>query len=468
MSRRRSGTPGGASIDDNFLASMIFDTPPKHTGSNPSTLQKSPHHKSTSALSDIQTNLAPSSKTTPSSPVPPLHHPHGRKSHTLAVTDSPSYLSSIGGYADEFDDLSPDSSSVSSANASFISGYSGGGGNGGGGRGGPSAVTIGGGGGGMNSRNFDLADEFLQHFSGGNSGGGGGGGGGGGRIGERPSNSPTGSYSSPRKPSDPGYHGKGHIEIPTSSSSSSSISRYKRASSPTVGYPADSHQQVVSREEVGSGHAHHHAHHAAKHGDIRQSRSPEAQHREMGVAHHREMAGSYNPPGVMEYGYQKQLSHPKVIHHQHREGGGGGMVGAAERASPSNHHHHHHPRNTTPPQHQNDPRLPPPPSSAAQANSKYRALSPGGGSKNSQSRIPTNAAAPPPPHGPNPGPGGVGGSQPGPAGGGGGGPISAESGLPPSTARGPRKASDQEMGILEVLNMWDKSSKNPFGDGTLV
>ena len=34
--------------------------------------------------------------------------------------------------------------------------------------------------------------------------------------------------------------------------------------------------------------------------------------------------------------------------------------------------------------------------------------------------------------------------------------------------RGPRKASDQEMGLLEVLNMWDKSNKNPFGDGTLV
>lgn len=34
--------------------------------------------------------------------------------------------------------------------------------------------------------------------------------------------------------------------------------------------------------------------------------------------------------------------------------------------------------------------------------------------------------------------------------------------------RGPRKASDQEMGLLEVLNMWDKSNQNPFGDGTLV
>ena len=31
VSHRRSGTPGGGSIDDNFLASMIFDTPTKPT-----------------------------------------------------------------------------------------------------------------------------------------------------------------------------------------------------------------------------------------------------------------------------------------------------------------------------------------------------------------------------------------------------------------------------------------------------
>jgi hypothetical protein len=37
----------------------------------------------------------------------------------------------------------------------------------------------------------------------------------------------------------------------------------------------------------------------------------------------------------------------------------------------------------------------------------------------------------------------------------------------PQRRPGNRKVSE-EIGLLEVLNIWDKSNQNPFGDGTLV
>ena len=91
------------------------------------------------------------------------------QAHTLAVTDSPSYLSFTdgSGYANEFEDVSLISSELSSTNTSFNydgSHYY---------PHGPASYFSEDGGG--NSRNFDLVDDFLQHFSTGSNGGGGGG-----------------------------------------------------------------------------------------------------------------------------------------------------------------------------------------------------------------------------------------------------------------------------------------------------
>lgn len=396
VSRRRSGTPGGASIDDNFLASMIFDTPPKPSSSS-SGMLKSPHHKSTSALSDVQTSTPSSSKS----------HYKG-KSHTLAVTESPSYLSSISvGYVDEFDqDLSP-SSSIASGNASFVSntpstgvqhsrgaaGYSGGN---------TSRVSVGSSGGAFG--NLDLAGEIIQ------------------QLGGRRVSSPTGSFNSPRKPEHPRQELSRHMDIPTSSSP---ITRYKRAASPTIVFPTDSQRQFVVTYE---GHAPHPAHMSRQH-DLRRSRSPDFPQRAVPYP------SSYHPPSMIQ---QAHAQHKTVPQQHHQYGGVGG--------APSGHTHHNQQQQQqhTVANHQHegggDPRSP----GSATGQMRYASGSKTLPANASQSRIP------PPGH------------EEGVA------PGAPEQ--PKLVSRGTRKASDQEMGLLEVLNMWDKSNKSPFGsgDGTLV
>ncbi len=160
VARRRSGTPGGASIDDTFLANMIFDTPTKSStpSGGGSSLQKSPHHKSTSALNDVMSPL----------------------SHASNDVESSSFLADLtSGYADEFD-MSPTSSIVSGHSSMFSKAP-------------PNRSNQG-------PRDFDLADDILQHFS---------------------IKDPRSSGPSPMK----------GIEIPATSSP---VTRYKRASSPAL------------------------------------------------------------------------------------------------------------------------------------------------------------------------------------------------------------------------------------------
>ena len=379
VSRRRSGTPGGASIDDNFLASMIFDTPTKPTSS--AGLQKSPHHKSTSALSDVQTSTPPPSK-------PHLSSSARGKSHTLAVTESPSYLSSIGGgYADDLE-LSPSSSIASGGNASFTAG----------------GQQVRGTPGGM-----DLAEEIMMHF--------------GGPDGAR---SPTGSHSSAHKPD----HSR-NFELPTASSP---VTRYKRATSPTIGFPTESRHQFVLSHDT------HPPSHMAGGRPQQRSHSPDF------PVGRDPYSSSYHPPSMMNQaavasGYHQKSRTPtkpgggQPNQYQKQRSMGGGV-------SPHNHHPHY--------QDDMDPQM------------RYQLQ----GSKTmpNPSRNPLS-----------PGPGHGHGNPPMSSGGGGGG-----GGLPEGVGgqqqqqqqgpprRGGRKVSEQEMGLLEVLNMWDKSNQNPFGDGTLV
>ena len=182
--RRRSGTPGGASIDDTFLANMIFDTPNKSANTS-SSLQKSPHHKSTSALNDV---TAPAPHT--------ASHPHTSHPHSAAFPnpsfasefESPSYLANLtSGFADEFD---------SSPNASIVSGQS--------------NVFSKSGSRHSNQalRDFDLTEDILQHFS----------------MNETPVHrhaNPKPAYNSPVK----------DVDIPATSSP---VTRYKRSSSPAM------------------------------------------------------------------------------------------------------------------------------------------------------------------------------------------------------------------------------------------
>ena len=349
---------------------MIFDTPP--TSGN-SSLQKSPHHKSTSALTDVQTStLPPSSKQSSSAAYPT--YPQGKKANTLAVTESPSYLSSIGGYADEFEDLSP--SSAGSTNTSYMSGY----------------------------RNFDLGDEILQHY---------------GAVSPHENHSSRSPTGFSRK-----SDSKHHVEIPAASSP---ITRYKRASSPTIGFPTDSHKQfVVSHGDQ----PHHHTQQYTHALDIHRSHSPD-------IHNNTTHPGSYTPPGMlnrMSAHGNKQLTPQKLTHLYQQQQHSGSNRGGGGRMSPSNYSNQHtasgfnkggQQQHT---QQQNDARPP--------SHSRYSdSIVPGTNIPNSQSRRSTS---------------------------------SAHSGVEPGSYRNPRKASDQEMGLLEVLNMWDKSTKSPFGDGTLV
>ena len=380
-------------------------------------LQKSPHHKSTSALSDVQTSHTP----------PPSLKPqyNKTKSHTLAATDSPSYLSSIStSYADEFDqDLSP-SSSIASGNIGFIS---------------PSMVnrSTGGppytsssavGGSGISSRGHggvgNFEDEVMQ------------------LVPQQRVTSPTGSYDSPRvqhntSTSSSHASSRAHVDIPASSSP---ITRYKRATSPTINFPTESHRQFVVAQHDRDGRAHHgmaHAPHMSVGG--RRSHSPDFPPREGGYS------SSYHPPGMMHQAAKIKTLPPSQNYNQYV--GGGAPPG---HAYPNQQPHTGQGRGSSRKDNyyqEGDPRSP---GSASSAQMRYA-----GGSKT----LPASASSQGRPHPPSnhaPATGVTGGNS-----------TTPEQAVPPQY-RGPRKASDQEIGLLDMLNVWDKSNKSPFGDGTLV
>ena len=134
---------------------MIFDTPPTKPSSS---MQKSPLHKSTSALNDLQSTHHQQQQHTPAPRQTPvsatqsfIFHPHHKQSFSSihsdrSVTsdygDSPSYLSSVG-FTDDLD-ISPPSSVVST-NTSIVSHNTRRQGNG--------------------LREFDLTEEYLHHLS---------------------------------------------------------------------------------------------------------------------------------------------------------------------------------------------------------------------------------------------------------------------------------------------------------------
>ena len=421
VSRRRSGTPGGASIDDSVLANMIFDTVSKQgggassggslgVGSGGASLQKSPHHKSTSALSDVQTNNSTASSSAKrgsgtSGGYNPNSHgstsSHSSRAHTLAVTESPSYLSSIGGggYADDYEGPSPPSSGFSSANTSFTSSCYGGG----------NHYNTHGHGGGNNLRaGFDLTEEYLQHLAGGGSGGG------------SHSSSPTG-YTTGSRGTSSYHHNRPEV------ASGSPVTRYKRASSPILTFPTENQKSYIAGQgdRVGSGHKH--ASHAQ---DIKRSRSPDVQQ------HHHLMAGyssSYNPPSMLDQpNAHRQLQYPQqhsnTVHQNPSVRGGGvspTMLVQGHVSSTGSHDLQY--------------------SKAGgwieERKSPVQRHGPGTGgdalhglkmSPNSQMRHPNTKD--------------------------------------PSAYRGSRKTSDQEMGIMEALNMMDKrkAAGNKYDDGTLV
>ena len=401
---------------------MIFDTPPKPSGS--SNLQKSPHHKSTSALSDVQTSLPPSSKSTHLSSLSSYPgNPQGsKKAHTLAVTESSSYLSSIGGYADEFEELSPSSSIGSGANASFVSNHSTAGyqqqhhpqqhRGSGGYMGSPLA--------GRGLRDSDFADEIIHHY--------------GGRMADWENHAhspPRGSYVSPRKPDSAHRH-----EIPMASSP---VTRYKRASSPTIGFPTESQQKFVVSHE-GQGPRHVHATHPQ---EIQRSRSPDFYPmREGGYS------SSYQPPSMMQQaaaaGYHKQTTPQNYQQQQQhlvgsRSSGGGNISPSFYTQSSGKGYPSHQQQLQNQHQQQVQERDREWPSDDPRRRLQYGEH---GGvpprSVNGNVANPSSSNAP------------------------------VSSGQEKIPYRGLRKPSDQEMGLLEVLNMWDNSKKNPFGDGTLV
>lgn len=231
--RRRSGTPGGTSIDDTFLASMIFDTPTKSSTPS-SSLQKSPHHKSTSALNDVSTSSS---------------HAH---SHAPTNIESSSYLANLtSGYADEFD-MSPTSSVVSGHSNVFSK---------------PANHHSN-----QGPRDFDLADDILQHFS---------------------IKSGRSSGVSPHKV----------VDIPATSSP---VTRYKRSSSPAIMLEG-AHDRSVSPLQQDTAHSyqppshlqrpsHHHAHSAGR---------PQQQQQPQKLLYDNEAAAKNCPPRTSQGGVSK-------------------------------------------------------------------------------------------------------------------------------------------------------------------
>ena len=139
-----------ASVDDTYIANIIWDSPSSSDGFGSSSLQKSPLHKSTSALSELQQDGGSSS--TPPHPPAPSSHFHNYSAHSRLPPPpmaSRSFSSdyhntpSSSFYHDDLE-LSPPSSTVS-VNTSAMAGP-----------GHPNQSGL---------RDFDLAEEFLQHFS---------------------------------------------------------------------------------------------------------------------------------------------------------------------------------------------------------------------------------------------------------------------------------------------------------------
>ena len=138
----------GNSVDDTYLASMIFNTPSPKQSPAGSTLQKSPHHKSTSALNDLASGQqdGPHHHTPLSSTQSFAYHPH----HKSSIHSEHSFMSDYteqsshhsGAFEDDFEVSPP--SSVVSASAGYFSQV-------------PRRDH--------HLREFDLTEDFLQHFS---------------------------------------------------------------------------------------------------------------------------------------------------------------------------------------------------------------------------------------------------------------------------------------------------------------
>ena len=138
----------GNSVDDTYIACMIFNNPSPKQSPTGSSLQKSPHHKSTSALNDLASGQQDGSHHTPlSSTQSFVYQPHHKSSvhseHSFMsdFTEASSHHTS-GAFDDEFDASPP--SSVVSANAGYFSQV-------------PRREH--------HLREFDLTEDFLQHFS---------------------------------------------------------------------------------------------------------------------------------------------------------------------------------------------------------------------------------------------------------------------------------------------------------------
>ena len=322
---------------------MIFDTPSKSSNQN-SSLQKSPHHKSTSALNDVTASTSAQPPTHTPVTATQSHAPHKQSvssaysDRSLANTDSPNYLANLtSGFADEFDS-SPTSSVVSSQSNIF-----------------PKQAN-------RHSnqglREFDLTEDFLQHFSMRDPGSGRG-------SNHAPyeagivRNSSTPKFNSPVKP--------GGVDIPVTSSP---VTRYKRSSSPNLVYLGDK------------------GHH--------RSSSPLGEYEQQ----HAVLSSSYHPPS--------HLHHPPQGHQPHTS---------------------HRPQNegalySNPPHNQPGTRPPQRPGAGGGGNMLYDNEAAAKREKPSKIPVPTGQRAP--------------------------------------------SNSSESYDLHEMLQVWEKSNKNPFGEGTLV
>ena len=191
---------------------MIFNTPSAKQSPVGGNLQKSPHHKSTSALSDLQSGQPQEqTKHTPISATQSfVYRPHHKQSYSSMHSEqsfasdyaqSP-YLSSPA-FNEDFDTSPP--SSVVSANTSFIH------------QGQRRDHSL---------RDFDLTEDFLQHLSRERREG----------FSPPPTNPSPQPHLSPRRPNTDSGYGSSRL-LPVTSSPLSQ----KRSSSPSpdVQYPAD-------------------------------------------------------------------------------------------------------------------------------------------------------------------------------------------------------------------------------------
>ena len=204
---------------------MIFNTPSTKQSPAGGSLQKSPHHKSTSALSDLQSGQPQElAKHTPVSATQSFAYPHHKQSYSSMhseqsfasdYTQSPSYLSSAA-FNDDFDTSPP--SSVVSANTSFM--YQG------------QRRDH------HSLRDFDLTEDFLQHLSRERREG----------FSPPPTNPLPQTHLSPRRPNTDSGYGSSRL-LPVTSSPLSQ----KRSSSPSpdVQYPADPRSGYLNHGGVG-------------------------------------------------------------------------------------------------------------------------------------------------------------------------------------------------------------------------